>query len=116
MKRNSATNQQQTSNDQQRPTSITQEELCNLETALAKTQKESETTETEVGRLWDELRQSLDWETSIKAQARKALKETHEKLQEEVTTHRRKAHRYGGSCGTKDSGAAGRGKEAETVV
>ena len=62
--------------NQQRAASITQEELRNLETALAKTQKESETTETEVGRLWDELRQSLDWETSIKAQARKALKET----------------------------------------
>ena len=62
--------------NQQRAASITQEELRNLETALAKTQKAAETTEIEVGRLRDELRQSSDRETSIRAQAHKALKET----------------------------------------
>ena len=60
-----------------------------MEIALAKTQKAAETAEIEVGRLRDELWQSSDRETSIRAQARKALKETQEKLQEEVTAHRR---------------------------
>ena len=63
-----------------------QNELRNLEIALAKTQK---ATETEVGRLRDELRQCSDRETSVRAQARKALKEAQEKLQEEVTAHKR---------------------------
>ena len=66
-----------------------QDELRNLETALAKTQKVAETAETEVGRLLDELRQSSNRETSVRAQARKALKEAQEKLQEEVTTYKR---------------------------
>ena len=55
-----------------------------METTLAKTQKAAKT---EVGRLRDELCQSSDRVTSIRAQARKVLKETQEKLQEEVTAH-----------------------------
>ena len=50
--------------------SVTQDELCNLETALPNTQKAAET---EVGRLRDELRQFSDQETSIRAQSRNAL-------------------------------------------
>ena len=42
-----------------------------------------------MGRLRDELRQSSDQETSVRAQARKALKEAQEKLQKEVTAHKR---------------------------
>ena len=75
--------------NQQLTASNTQDELRNLETALAKTQKVAETAETEVGRLRDELRQSSNRETSVRAQARKALKEAQEKLQEEVTTYKR---------------------------
>ena len=45
--------------------------------------------ETKVGRLRDELRQSSDRETSVLAQARKALKEMPYKLQEEVAAHQR---------------------------
>ena len=51
------------------------EELRKLEAALAKTQKAAETTETEIGRLWDELRQSSDRETNVRAQAHKAFKD-----------------------------------------
>ena len=55
----------------QQPTaSVTQEELHNLKTALTKTHKEAETTKIKVGRLRDELRKSLDRETSIRVQAR----------------------------------------------
>ena len=67
--------------------SVTQDEL--LETTLAKTQKATETAEIEIGRLRDELGQSSDQETSVRVQARKALKDGHEKLQEEVTVHKR---------------------------
>ena len=67
----------------------TPEELRNLETALAKTQKAVETAEMEIGRLRDELRQSSDRETNVRAQARKAVKEAEEKLQAEVTAHKR---------------------------
>ena len=65
------------------------EELRKLEAALAKTQKAAETAETEIGRLRDELRQSSDRETNVRAQARKAVKEAQEKLQAEVTAHKR---------------------------
>ena len=65
------------------------EELRKLESALAKTQKAAETAETEIGQLRDELRHSSDRETNIRAQARKAVKEAKEKLQAEVTTHKR---------------------------
>ena len=65
------------------------EELRKLETALAKTQKAAETAETEIGRLRDELRQSSDRETNVRAQARKAVKDAQEKLQAEVTAHKR---------------------------
>ena len=67
----------------------TPEELRNLEAALAKTQKAVETAEMEIGRLRDELRQSSDRETNVRAQARKAVKEAQEKLQAEVTAHKR---------------------------
>ena len=43
----------------------------------------------EIGRLRDKLRQSLDWETNVRAQARKAVKDAQEKLQAEVTAHKR---------------------------
>ena len=49
----------------------------------------SATAETEIGRLRDELRQSLDRETNVRAQARKAVKDTQEKLQAEMTAHKR---------------------------
>ena len=58
-------------------TSTPPEELRKLEAALAKTQKAAET---EIGRLRDELRQSSDRETNVRAQARKAVKEAQEKL------------------------------------
>ena len=45
--------------------------------------------EMEIGRLRDELRQSSDRETNVRAQARKAVKEAQEKLQAEVTAHKR---------------------------
>ena len=45
----------QPTTNQQQAASITQEELRNLKTALAKTQKAAEMAETEVGRLRDEL-------------------------------------------------------------
>ena len=63
--------------------------LWHLETSLAKAQEVAEIAETEVGRLRDELRQSFDRDTSVRAQARKALKDVHEKLQEEVMAHKR---------------------------
>ena len=66
-----------------------QDELRNLETVLAKTQQVAETIETEVGRLRDELRQSSDRETSVRVQARKALKDAQKKFQDEVTGHKR---------------------------
>ena len=69
-------------------TSTPSEELRNLEAALAKTQKAAETTETEIGRLRDELRQSSDRETNVRAQARKAVKEAQEKLQAELMAHK----------------------------
>ena len=55
-----------------------QDELRNLETTLAKTQKATETAEIEIGRLRDELGQSSDQETSVRVQARKALKDVHD--------------------------------------
>ena len=58
---------------------VTQDELRNLETALAKAQKAAKTAEIDVRRLQDELRQSSDQETSVRAQARKAPKDAHEK-------------------------------------
>ena len=64
------------------------EEFRKLESALAKTQKETEAAETEIGRLWDELRQSSERETNVRAQARKAVKEAQEKLHAEVTAHK----------------------------
>ena len=67
----------------------TPEELRNLEAALDKTKKAVETVEMEIRRLRDELRQSSDRETNIRAQARKAVKEAEEKLQAEVTAHKR---------------------------
>ena len=72
--------------NQQLTASNTQDELRNLETALAKTQKAAKK---ELGKLQDELRQSSDWETSVRVQAWKALKEAQEKLQEQVTAHKR---------------------------
>ena len=75
--------------NQQQAASITQEELRNLETALAKMHKAAETAETEIGRLRDELRQSSDWKTNVPTQARKAVKDAQEKLQAEVTAHKR---------------------------
>ena len=45
--------------------------------------------EMEIGRLRDELRQSSDRETNVRAQARKAVKDAQEKLQAEVTAHKR---------------------------
>ena len=48
-----------------------------------------EIAETEVGTLRDGLRQSFDRETGVRAQARKALKEMQEKLQEEIVAHQR---------------------------
>ena len=65
------------------------EELLKLEATLAKTQKATETAEMEIGQLRDELRQSSDRETNVRAQARKAVKDAQEKLQDEVTTHKR---------------------------
>ena len=56
------------------------DEARHLETALAKAQKAGEITETEVGRLCNDVRQSSDRETSVRAQAQKALKEAQEKL------------------------------------
>ena len=55
-------------------TSTPPEELRKLEATLAKTQKAAETAETEIGRLRDELRQSSDRETNVRAQARKVVK------------------------------------------
>ena len=52
--------------NQQPVASVTQDELRNLETSLAKTHKAAETDEIEVGRFRDELRQSSDRETSIR--------------------------------------------------
>ena len=45
--------------------------------------------EMEIGRLRDELRQSSDRETNVQAHARKAVKEAQEKLQAEMTAHKR---------------------------
>ena len=62
---------------------VTQDELRNLETTLAKAQKVVDTTEIEVGQLGDELRLSSDRETSVtslREQARRALKDAPEKL------------------------------------
>ena len=67
----------------------TPEELRNLETALAKAQKAADTAEIEIGRLRDELRQSSDRETNVRAQARKAVKDAQDKLQDEVAAHKR---------------------------
>ena len=67
----------------------TSEELRNLETALAKAQKAAGTSEMEIGRLRDELRQSSDRETTVRAQARKAIKDAQDKLQDEVAAHKR---------------------------
>ena len=71
------------------PTAQPPEELHNLEITLAKTQKAVETAEMEIGRLRDELRQSSDRETNVRAQVRKAVKEAEEILQAEVTAHKR---------------------------
>ena len=70
-------------------TSTPPEELRKLEVTLAKTQKAAKTAETEIGRLRDELRQSSDPEINVRAQARKAVKDAQEKLQAEVTAHKR---------------------------
>ena len=67
----------------------TSEELRNLETALAKAQKAADAAEIEIGRLRDELWQSSDRETNVRAQARKAVKDAQDKLQEEVAAHKR---------------------------
>ena len=45
--------------------------------------------ETEIGRLWDGLWQSSHRETNVRAQARKPVKDAQEKLQAEVTAHKR---------------------------
>ena len=60
--------------------SITQDEVHHLETSLAKAQKAVEIAKTEVGRLRDELRKSSYWETGVRAQVRKALKDVPDKL------------------------------------
>ena len=65
------------------------EELRKLEAALAKMQKAAEMAEMEIGWLRDELRQSLDRETNVRAQARKAIKDAQEKLHAEVKAHKR---------------------------
>ena len=75
--------------NRQLATTIPQDEVRHLETSLAKAQKAAEIAETEVGRFCNELRQSSDWETNVCAQARKALKDAQEKLQEQVTAHKR---------------------------
>ena len=56
------------------------EELRKLEAALTKTQKAAETAKTEIGWFRDELWQSLDRETNVRAQAHKAVKDAQEKL------------------------------------
>ena len=73
------------------PTTTTplQEEIQPLNASLAKTQKAEDITEAEIGRLRGELRQSFDRETSMTAQARKALKEMQDKLQKEGAAHQR---------------------------
>ena len=71
--------------NQPQVTSTPPEELRKLEIALAKTQKATETVETEIG--W--LRQSSDRGTNVRAQARKAVKDAQEKLQAEVMAHKR---------------------------
>ena len=65
--------------NQQLAACVTQDELRNLETALAKAQKAAKTAEIDVRRLQDELRQSSDQETSVRAQARRAPKAAHVK-------------------------------------
>ena len=75
--------------NQQPAASIKQDKVRHLKIALAKAQKAVETAKIGVGRLWDELRQSFDRETGVRAQVQKALKHAQEKLQEEVTAHKR---------------------------
>ena len=75
--------------EEQLHASIMQDELRPLEIALAKAQKAVATTEIKIGRLRDELRESSDRETGIRVQARKAVKDAHEKLQDKVRVHKR---------------------------
>ena len=62
-------------------------EVTTLATMLAKAQKAVETAEVEIGRLRDELRQSLDREKDGWATTRKVDEEPQEQLQVKTSAH-----------------------------
>ena len=64
-----------------------QEEVTRLATSLAKAEKEATTAEVEIGRLRDELRQSLDREKDGWATTRKVDEEPQEQLQVKTSAH-----------------------------
>ena len=75
-----------------------------------------------IGRVRDELRQSSDRETNVRAQAHKAVKEAEEKLQAEVTAHKRtmefhrQENRERSPRGAENPGTTGGGEKTTAVV